>query len=248
MFFLSLDVTMHPSNHRFTDGKCAVPFLPREGTTFLERSRNPAGGVRFNLADQFRNRLVLAQLRQDMDVVGGSVNNQRNSIFSANCAAEVLVDSRADCLSEPRLTTFGRKDDVIKQIAIGGTHSYRSYLSPLFRGSCVSNNTPGVSLRSTPGFSCAAPVGCSDWHGRSWTARNAVERRSDNGVERGVQRSESLEARAGLHSLGRPRRRGIQPGVERSETPGKSLQKYRQPLTRGGGTDRLQLRPLVLTR
>jgi len=214
MFFLSLDITMHLGDHRFTDGKCAVPFLPCEGSTFLKRSRNPAGRVRFNLADQFRKCLVLAQLSQDMDVVGGSVNYQRNSIFSANCAAQVLMDSWTDGLSEPGFTAFRRKDDVIKQIAIGGTHGDRTFHRPFSGALSLLHITRSYAALHS-GLYSIAPFGRSKAY---------LQYRNDRGV-------------GSVLAAQRRRRGGLEPRVQRSETPGfHRIQECRTP-ARGDGPD-----------
>jgi hypothetical protein len=110
-------------------------------------------------------------------------------------------------LSEPGFTAFRRKDDVIKQIAMGGTHMNASFPSPLLRGLVVSNYIPGVSPCSTPGFSSVAPFGRS-------------ERRH------GCTRADPMERRRCV---------GLKPGVQRSETPGfHRIQECRTP-ARGDG-------------
>jgi len=152
MFFLCLDVTTHLRNLRLTHGESAISFLPGESRSGFEGSRNPTGGIRFQFAYHFGERLILPQLRQDVNVISGSVDDQRDSILFANRSAEVLMDSRSDCCREPRLPTFGRKDNVIQKIAIGGTHGQGPFRRPCSGAVFFLHITPGVSLRSTPGF------------------------------------------------------------------------------------------------
>jgi hypothetical protein len=159
MFLLSVDVTAHLGRHRLTHGERTISFLPCESRGF-ERSRNPAGGIRLELADKFRDRLVLPQFCQDVNVIGCSVDDHRDSFFVANRAAEILMRPRADFQRQPGFASLGREDDVIQQIAIGGTHSEGDFRRPLSGAFVVRDNIPGVPLRSTPGFSSDAPSGC----------------------------------------------------------------------------------------
>ena len=213
MFFLPLDVAIHLRNHRFAHRKCAVSFLPREGATFWKRSRNPGGGVCLHLTDHFRHGFILTQLRQDMDMIRGPVDDQRNSVFAPNRAAEVLMNPWTNRSSEPRLAGFGRKDDMVEQVTIGRAHGGRCFPSPPSGGSFDSNHIPGVPLRSTPGFNSGALF----------------------------ERSETIRLNIGHCTISatrnpqRHRRGGIEPGVQRSETPGTPLQQRHQPLTRGDG-------------
>jgi hypothetical protein len=160
MFFLSLDVTAHLGRHRLTHRERTISFLPCESRGSFERSRNPAGGIRLELTDKFRDRLVLPQFCQDVNVIGRSVDDHRDSFFVANRAAEILMRPRADFRRQPGFASLCRKDDVIQQIAIGGTHSEGDFRRPLSGAFVVRDNTPGVPLRSTPGFSSGARSGC----------------------------------------------------------------------------------------
>ena len=135
MFFLSLDVTVHLGQHRLTYRERAVSFLPCESRGVFERSRDPAGRVRLQLPDELRNRLVLPKFCQDVNVVGRPIDDHRDSIFIANRAAEVLMRPRAYFRRQPGLAPLCRKDDVIEQIAIGGTHRTRISVAPL-QGLC----------------------------------------------------------------------------------------------------------------
>jgi hypothetical protein len=130
MFFLPLDITTHLRDLRLTHRKRPISFLPRESRGVLERSRDPTGRVRLQFADQFRNRLVLSQLCQDVNMISRSVNDQRNSVFFANRTAQILMRPGANFASEPRFATFGRKNDVIQKIAIGGTHRIAPFRRP----------------------------------------------------------------------------------------------------------------------
>ena len=159
MFFLRLDVPMNLGALRLAHGERAISFLPFESRGLLEYSRNPTRGVRLQLTDDLRDGLVLAQLRQDVNVVGCSIDDQRDSSFIANRAAEILMDPRANFRRQPGFAPLRRKDDVIQQVAMGGTHADAGFRRP-FQGLGSFWIIPGVPLRSTPGFNSAAPSGC----------------------------------------------------------------------------------------
>jgi hypothetical protein len=178
MFPLPLDIATHLRNLRFTHRERAISFLPREGGCLFKRSRNPPGGIRFQFTDCSRERFVLAQFRQEVNVIGSSVYDQRDSAFASDRAAQVFVDSRPDCRLYPRLSTLGRKDNVIQEVAIGGTHTGGPFRR-LFSGALLFVDTvPGVPLRSTPRFSLSHPLG-------AWLD----QRRRRSGVKPGVERS-----------------------------------------------------------
>jgi hypothetical protein len=161
MLFLSLDVTVDLGQHRLTHCERAVSFLPLEAGAVLECSRDPAGGIRFQFTNQLRDCLVLSQLCQDVNVVSGSVDDHRDSFFVANRAAEIFMRSGTNFCPQPGLASLCREDDVIEQIAIGGTHGRAPFRRPLSGALFFLHNTPGVPLCSTPGFNSGAPSGCS---------------------------------------------------------------------------------------
>jgi hypothetical protein len=207
MFFLSLDVPPHLRDLRFTHRECTVAFLPRESSDILEGPRNPTGRIRLYLTDELRDRLVLPQLRQDVHMIGGSVDDQRDSFFIADSATEVLMNTEADCGSQPRLTPLGRKNNVIEQVAMGGTHSAGPFRRPCSGAALFLDHTPGVPLRSTPGFNPPHPPGAAtklpkDTQGRRVLAPEARRNRA---------RSEA------------------------KQTPGIGLHVVPEPLARGGG-------------
>src|SRR5688572_10819886 len=159
MFFLSLNVAVHLRYLRFTHRECAISFLPPESYGVLERSRNPTRRIRFHLTDCFRDCFVLPQFREDVNMVAGAVDNQRDSVFAANRSAKVSMNTRPDHGSQPWLTALGRKNDVIEQVAVGGTHLGGPFRRPSSGAASSLDNTPAVPLRSTPGFSPAHPLG-----------------------------------------------------------------------------------------
>lgn len=154
MFFLPLDITSRLRNLRLAHGERAVTFLPRESGGVGERSRNPAGRIRFDFSHQLGHRLVLPQFRQDVNMVRGSIHDQRNSAFVANGAAEVFVNPRAHRHRDPRFTVLRGKHNVVQKIAIGGTQG--PFRRPCSGALSFWHITPGVSLRSTPSCSSAA--------------------------------------------------------------------------------------------
>ena len=159
MFFLSLNVTAHLGHLRLTNRERTVTLLPRESRGILERPRNPGRRVSLDLANELRDRLVLPQFGQDMNMVRGSVHDQRDSVFTANGATEVFMNAWTNSGRQPWLATLRRKDNVIEQIAIGGTHTEGPFRRPCSGAALSLHHTPGVPLRSTPGFIPAHPAG-----------------------------------------------------------------------------------------
>src|SRR3954470_2354298 len=112
MFFLSLNIASHFWNLRFAHRERAVSFLPRESGGVFEGPRNPSRRVRFQFADNLRDGLVLPELRQDVNMIGGAIHNHRNSAFTADRAAKIFVNSWTDRSRHPRLAVLRRKHDV----------------------------------------------------------------------------------------------------------------------------------------
>jgi hypothetical protein len=205
MLFLSFDVVTNLSDHGFADGKCAVPFLPREAATFFECPRNPTGRIRFHFTDQFRERLVLAQFREHMDVVRSSVYDQRDSAFAADCAAEVFVNPRSNRGNHPRFAVLRGKHNVIQEIAIGGTHNTGPFRRPFSGAKSSFHHTSG----SFATLHC--PCSSAALHCRLYSAPPMA-----------------LDLIAG-HSIQRRRRDGLKPRVKRSGTRGIAYPHYRNP-------------------
>ncbi len=212
MFFLSFDVTTHLRNLRLTHRERAISFLPRESCCLSKRSRNPTGRIRLQLTDKFRKRLVLSQFHQDVNVISGSIHDYVDGIFRADSPAKILMNSRTDGGRHPWFALLCRKDNVIEKIAIGGTHRSAPFRRPSSGALTFSNDTPGVSLRSTPGFIPPHPSG-------------ALILRTPESV---------LPARS-HPSPQRRRRAGLEPGAGRSGAPENCDSHNRQPLKRGGG-------------
>ena len=208
MFFLPLDVPTDLGYLRLTRRERTVTFLPRESRDLLKRARNPARRICLHRADNLRDRLVLPQFSQNVNMVGSAVNNQRDSVLIADGSAEVLMNAGTNCGRQPWFSSLRRKDNVIQEIAIGGTHTEGPFRRPSSGAVLSLNHIPGVPLRSTSGCNPAHPSG-------------AV--------------IETLRTRAWPMALQRRRRDGIQPGVQRSETPGLHPPRVAQPLLRGDG-------------
>jgi hypothetical protein len=213
MLFLPLDITSHLRNLRLADAERAIIFLPREAGGVGERSRNPTRRIGFDFADQLGDRLVLPQSRQDVDVISGSIHDQRDSAFAANRAAEIFMNPGANRRRHPRLPVLRGKHNVIQKVAKGGTHSGGPFRRPFAGAGLLSHDIPGVPLRSTPSCSSAA-LHCRLFSGAPvalFSIRPGAERR---------------------------RRAGLKPRVKRSGTRGTSrndLHLVSKPLTRGGG-------------
>src|SRR2546430_3468185 len=94
MFFLFLDVTTNLRSLRLTHREGTITLLPGKAGALVERSRDPTRRIGLQFTDKFRERLVLPQFRQDVNVIGRSIHDDRNSVFPANCPAEVLMNSR----------------------------------------------------------------------------------------------------------------------------------------------------------
>jgi hypothetical protein len=185
MFLLSLNITTHLRNLRFADREGTVSLLPRKSGGFWEGARNPAGRVRFQLTDNLRECLILPQLCQNVNMIGGSVNDERNSVFSANRSAEIFMNSRADCRRQPWFAVFGRKNSVVQKIAIGGTHRDGPFRRPCSGAVLFLNITPEVPLCSTPRFIPPHPPGALIPSGRSRRTKFnlLVQRRRRAGAE-----------------------------------------------------------------
>jgi hypothetical protein len=119
-------------------------------------------------------------------------------------AAEVLVDTEADCGSQPRLTVLGRKNNVIEQVAMGGTHSAGPFRRPSSGAALFLDHTPGVPLRSTPGFNPPHPPGAVEMIPISVRGQrpSAPEARGNKA------RSEAKQTPGMLHDIGKPLARG----------------------------------------
>jgi len=159
MFFLPLDVPVHFGQHRLAHRECAISFLPRKPRAVLECSRDPAGRVSLQLPDEFRDRLVRPKFCQDVNVVGSSVDDQRDSVFVPDCTAEVLMRSGAHFWRQPGFAPLRREDDVIEQIAIGGTHSDADFRRP-YSGAWFFLDYTRSSASLHSGLNSAAPSGC----------------------------------------------------------------------------------------
>jgi hypothetical protein len=159
MFFLALDVSIYFRHQRFAYGEGAVSLLPRESGSVFECTRNPNRRVCFQFAHQFRQRLVLPQFCEDVDVIRRAIHNQSSTAFAANGTAKIFMNSGSDRRPHPRFAVLRRKDNVIKEIAIGGTHGRPRFPSPLSKGSTGFYHIPGVPVCSTPAFIPPRPSG-----------------------------------------------------------------------------------------
>ena len=148
MFLLSLDVALHLGQHRLTHRERAVSLLPFEARGVLECSRDPAGRVRLKFANELRDRLVLPKLRQDVNVVGSSVGDHGDSTFAANGATKIFMNPRTDCGRQPRFAALRREDDVIQQIAMGGTHAAAGFRRPCQGLVCLDYIRSSAALHS----------------------------------------------------------------------------------------------------
>jgi hypothetical protein len=124
---------------------------------------------------------------------------------------------------------------VIKQVAIGGTHNDASFRRPTSGAVMFLDHTPGVPLRSTPGFNSDAPSGCSRHTHRTkpkatsgrgrreHAAHDGVPLRStlgfNSGAPSGCSRGNSSSYCAGFRGLA-PKARWITARSAAQQTPG----------------------------
>ena len=94
-----------------------------------------------------------------MNVVSCSVDDQRDSVFVANRAAEVLMRSGTNFWRQPGFAPLRREDDVIEQIAIGGTHAAAGFRRPS-SGACFFLDYTRSSASLHSGLNSTAPSGC----------------------------------------------------------------------------------------
>ena len=250
MFFLLLDITSHLRNLRFTHGEGAISFLPSETRGSCEGPRNPARRVSLYLTDKLGQRLVLSQFRQDVNVVGGSINNQRDAAFAANRTAEIFVNSRPDCRRDPRFTTLGRKDNMIQKIAMGGTHIRGPFRRPFSGATLFFDNTPGsfAALHcrlysAAPPALCLSGLAQSAHEARRTKTLSVAQRNAGIGISTLSQslgnRLYSAAAPAPFPSIRavsqRRRRDGLKPRAKCSGARGNHRIKIFKPQARGDG-------------
>jgi len=87
MFFLPGDVFCDRCDVRFADAEDCVPGLPSKRRAPFRA--DPFGGVRFDHASDFRGGLGWSSSDEQMNMVGGAVNNQRRSLHFTDDASEV---------------------------------------------------------------------------------------------------------------------------------------------------------------
>lgn len=233
MFLLPFNITSHLGNLRFAHRERTVSFLPRESGNVFECARNPTRGVGFQFTHQFRKRLVLPQFCQDMDVIRGAIHNQGGTAFGANRTAEVFLNSRPNRRDHPWFAIFRRKDNVIQKIAIGGTHTERPFRRPLSGALSFSHDTPGVPLRSTPGFIPSHPSGA--WIKIAFASASAFAPRPTldwSELLSGCGSENDFRFRSRVQ---RQRRGGLKPRVQRSETRGQTMPITCRTPSRGDG-------------
>jgi hypothetical protein len=233
MFFLPLDITSYLRNLRFTHAEGAISFLPRETSRLRESPGNPSRGISLYLADKFGDSLVLPQFRQDVNMVCGSINYQRDAAFAANRAAEIFVNPGSNRRRYPRLASLCRKDEMIQKIAMGGTHTRGPFRRPFSGAWLSSHSIPGVPLCSTPRFIPPHPTGLLN----SGESRRASTPSCSSATPHSRLYSAASPALFSLvRSVAERRRRGgLKPRAKRSKARGNYRIDIFKPLTRGDG-------------
>jgi len=87
MFFLFGDVFCDRCDVRFADAEHSVSGLPSKRRAPFRA--DPFGGVRLDHASDFRGGLGWSNADEQMNMIGGAVNDQRRSLHFADDASEV---------------------------------------------------------------------------------------------------------------------------------------------------------------
>jgi hypothetical protein len=100
----------------------AVTNLPGKRLLVRNVFMNPAGGIRFQLAHQIRQRMFRRQRSQNMNVISRSVDDERLVVVRTNDAAEIWKQTGFQIRIQQRRAIFGAKDNVCQQMGEGMGH------------------------------------------------------------------------------------------------------------------------------
>jgi hypothetical protein len=87
MLFLLRDVSGNGRHIRFANAESAISRLP--GKLHIPFLMNPARGICFDNAGDFRHRVHGTNANQHVDVIGGSIHDKSGAVHFANDAAQI---------------------------------------------------------------------------------------------------------------------------------------------------------------
>src|SRR5262249_18597889 len=151
MLLLAVDVPLDPLHLRQTDGKGAVPGLPRELAQVGPPAVNPATGPRLQVTKHIRNGHVRSQLGKNVNVVSDAVDAERNATRLLDNEAEAGVQVSSEGGIDPWVSLFGAKHNVVQEVGVRVGHGRSS-------GAHGSKPSPWA-LVVTPSGLRTAPVG-----------------------------------------------------------------------------------------
>src|SRR4051794_40111973 len=115
MLLLFLDVLNHGSTVRFTHGEGAISTLPGEKTALRPSLLDPAGRIRLRHAQAIGNREIGGQAHQQVNVIRGSANGNRNGTQVLENSTHVSMRIGANGLGEEWPAFRRRKHHVSEQ-------------------------------------------------------------------------------------------------------------------------------------
>src|SRR5262245_25755668 len=122
MLFLSVDVPRHLPFLRTPDGESPIPRLPREVSQGQAATMHPTARSGFQVAEHVRNGHVGPELGEDVDMISGTVDAERNTAVLLDDEAESGVQVRSKCEVDTRDSALGSKHDVIEEIRVRVRH------------------------------------------------------------------------------------------------------------------------------
>lgn len=151
MFCLSLNVVPHFADLRLAHAN-TVALLPCKLSHRRRRFMNPAGGIGFQISHQSRNGFVRSPAKQDMHMVRHAADFKGCSPFAANDAPQIIMDARANFVSEPRFAVFSAKYQMKLQIVKCPRQERSLVRRPTGAKQVCFNSHPRAPLRSTRGY------------------------------------------------------------------------------------------------
>lgn len=107
---------------RVADREGTVAGLPGEGVSLGEGVVNPPGGGRLQLAEEIGKCRLLAESDEQVNMIGGAADLERDSAFTADDSAEVFPQTLADVRGDEGSAMFGAEDEVVMEAGVGLGH------------------------------------------------------------------------------------------------------------------------------
>lgn len=79
---------------------------------------HPTGGIRFEIAENGRQRSVRPQLNKNVHMVGNTVYREQNAALSANDSADIFVKSFLIFIRDQRFAILRREHNMIDEIRV----------------------------------------------------------------------------------------------------------------------------------